>query len=184
MKTINKHKAHAFKGAVALITTAFLALLLTASPNTAGGGGGGTLAPFADKTYTVEGVSFTMKAIKAAKPATLGVADESNNPEHTVNLRAYFIGETEVTQELWEKVMGENPSYFQGADKLPAAGEEQGKRSVEKVSWVDCIAFCNELTKKVTELGAAECVYYLKEDGTTVYTKEHVQAGKEPVQEA
>ncbi|MGI5174198.1 leucine-rich repeat protein [Treponema sp. OMZ 840] len=39
MKTINKHKAHAFKGAAALITAALLALLFTACPNAAGGGG-------------------------------------------------------------------------------------------------------------------------------------------------
>ena len=35
----------------------------------------------------------------------------------------------------------------------------QEKRPVENVSWYQCIAFCNELTKKVPELGESQCVY-------------------------
>ena len=52
----------------------------------------------------------------------------------------FYIGETEVTQALWEAVMGSNPSYFKGAD-----------RPVEQVSWDDCQTFINKLnaiTKK------------------------------------
>ena len=79
--------------------------------------------------------------------------------DKTVSLTAYRIGETEVTQELWQAVMGNNPSYFQGSEKLPASGEVQEKRPVEQVRWYECIAFCNELTKKVAELGESQCVY-------------------------
>lgn len=39
-------------------------------------------------------------------------------PVHTVTLDSYYIGETEVTQELWTAVMGSNPSYFVG-DRRP-----------------------------------------------------------------
>lgn len=53
---------------------------------------------------------------------------------------------TEVTQELYEIVMGENPSYFQGTKNLPAEGENQSKRPVENVSWYDAIYFCNKLS--------------------------------------
>ncbi|MDD7610649.1 MAG: SUMF1/EgtB/PvdO family nonheme iron enzyme [Spirochaetales bacterium] len=53
---------------------------------------------------------------------------------------------TEVTQELYEIVMGENPSYFQGTKYLPAEGENQSKRPVENVSWYDAIYFCNKLS--------------------------------------
>ncbi len=54
--------------------------------------------------------------------------------------------QTEVTQELYEIVMGENPSYFQGSKKLPAEGENQSKRPVENVSWYDAIYFCNKFS--------------------------------------
>ncbi len=54
--------------------------------------------------------------------------------------------QTEVTQYLYEFVMGENPSYFQGRENLPAEGENQSKRPVENVSWYDAIYFCNKLS--------------------------------------
>ena len=109
----------------------------------------------ADKTYTVGGISFTMKGIAAVTNGNLGHSDESDNRVHTVSLTAYRIGETEVTQELWEKVMGNNPSSFSSS---PESGEVQEKRPVERVSWYDCIEFCNELTKQAG-LGESQCVY-------------------------
>ena len=164
MKTINNKK----RGAAALIIAAILALIFTGCPNNAGGSGGGTTpptgitppAPSADKTYTVNGISFTMKDIAAVTNGTVGHSDNAgNNAPHTVSLTAYRIGETEVTQELWEKVMGTNPSNFEGSSNPPESGEVQEKRPVENVNWYQCIAFCNELTKKVPELGESQCVY-------------------------
>lgn len=112
------------------------------------------------KTYTVEGVSFTMKKIDTVTNKNVGHADYSyDNAVHTVSLTAYRIGESEVTQELWQAVMSNNPSYFQGSGELPASGEVQAKWPVESVNWYECIAFCNELTKKVAELGESQCVY-------------------------
>ena len=167
--------------AAVLITAATLtlALLFTACPNNAGGsGGGGTPpAPSADKTYTVNGISFTMKGIAAVTNGTVGHADERNNAPHTVSLSAYRIGETEVTQELWRAVMGTNPSSFQGSSNPPESGEVQEKRPVENVNWFECIAFCNELTKKVPELGESQCVYTY--NGNT-YNSTDAGAQREP----
>ena len=129
----------------------------------------------ADKTYTVGGISFTMKGITAVTNGNLGHSDESDNRVHTVSLTAYRIGETEVTQELWEKVMGNNPSSFSSS---PESGEVQEKRPVESVNWYECIAFCNELTKQVG-LGESECLYYSDAGYTEVYTKEDAGARKE-----
>ena len=133
---------------------------------------------FADKTYTVDGVSFTMRIIDTVTDKTVGRRNKQNNKPHTVSLSAYRIGETEVTQELWQAVMGTNPSHFQGAGKEPASGEVQKKRPVESVSWYDCIAFCNELTKKVNGGSDSECVYTV--DGHTYGTTD-TAAKKEPV---
>ena len=124
-----------------------------------GTGFGGAAVPI-DKTYTVKGVSFTMKGITAVTDAVLGDNSMEDNQEHTVELSAYYIGETEVTQELWKAVMGNNPTLRTDSLKNP----------VEQVSWFDCIAFCNELTKKVSKLGESQCVYYSDDIYTAVYT--------------
>ncbi len=179
MKTNNKRKAFAFLGAAFVL---FVALMFTACRNNAGGsagstsssgssGGGGTPPtppPTTDKTYTVDGVSFTLKSIDAVSDKTVGHTDQGDNQTHTVTISAYYIGETEVTQELWNNVMGSNPSNFTGKPKNP----------VEKVSWLKCIAFCNELTKKTPGLGEADCVYTFS--GNT-YTQADATAGKIPV---
>ena len=100
-----------------------------------------------NKTYTAMGVSFTMKAFDAVTNAVLGNDEQSNNKKHRVSLSAYYIGKTEVTQELWKAVMGNNPSKFTRSAKNP----------VEMVSWFECIEFCNKLTQTV--MGAEHCVY-------------------------
>ena len=97
-----------------------------------------------DKTYTVGGISFTMKKLDAVTNGRVGHRDESYNKPHTVSLSAYLIGETEVTQELWQAVMGNNPSRY---SNNPDGSDVQGKRPVEQVNWYDAIAFCNKLSK-------------------------------------
>ena len=136
-----KHKTHGLikTGAAALITAALLtlALLFTACPQAAAKPEEPPAST--DKTYTAGGVSFTMKKIAAVKEKTVGHSDFSNNPPHKVSLSAYFIGETEVTQELWQAVMGDafnNPSNFRDSLKNP----------VEQVNWYQAIAFCNKLS--------------------------------------
>ena len=79
----------------------------------------------------VEGGTFTMGATKDQ-----GSNNSNQQPTHKVTLSTYYIGETEVTQELWQAVMGNNPSKFKGA-KLP----------VENVSWNDCQQFIKKLNK-------------------------------------
>ena len=60
---------------------------------------------------------------------------EVEKPVHRVTLtNNYYIGKYEVTQALWQAVMGSNPSYFKG-DDLP----------VEQVSWNDCQDFISKL---------------------------------------
>ena len=92
------------------------------------------------RTYTVNGVSFDMVAVKGGT-FTMGAtseqgsdADSDEKPTHKVMLSDYMIGKTEVTQELWQAVMGSNPSEFKG-DKLP----------VECVSYEDCEKFIEKL---------------------------------------
>ncbi len=166
-KTNLKLKTRVLNRAVSITALLLVAgLLLTGCPTGQGKSGGGESSEVTpnipvDKTYTVDSVEFTMKGI-AAVDASLG---HSINQPHTVSLSAYLIGETEVTQELWQAVMGNKPSYFDGSSgKEPAAEEIQGKRPVEKVNWYHAIAFCNKLSIK---LGLEPC-YTVKVGGTPV----------------
>ena len=82
--------------------------------------------------------------------ATSEQGSDPNNdeyPSHQVTVSSYCIGETEVTQALWQAVMGSNPSDF----TLINGYVENLSRPVEMVSWNDCqsfIAKLNELTGK------------------------------------
>ena len=53
---------------------------------------------------------------------------------------SFSIGQTEVTQAQYQKVMGSNPAHF-------TAGAESSQRPVEQVSWYDAVAFCNQLSQ-------------------------------------
>ena len=108
-----------------------------------------------ERTYRVNGVSFTMKLIAAVQGAVLGDNSQDDNKEHSVSLSAYYIGQTEVTQELWRAVIGSNPSKFTDSVKNP----------VEQVSWLDCIKFCNELTAEI--MGEEHCVYKVRGSSVT-----------------
>ena len=146
---------------ILFIGLALIALFgMTACPNAAGGGGDA----LADKTENVEGIQFTMKGIAAVTNGKIGHAYQEHNGERTVSLTAYHIGQTEVTQDLWEAVMGGNPSAFSGGSNPPASGETQGARPVEQVNWYSAIAFCNKLSLK---LGRAP-VYSVTVGGTPV----------------
>lgn len=83
-----------------------------------------------DGMTKIEGGTFTMGA--TTEQGSNAYSDEK--PTHQVTLSDYMIGETEVTQEQWEAVMGSNPSYFKGSN-LP----------VEQVSWNDCQEFIKRL---------------------------------------
>ena len=93
------------------------------------------------QTFTVNGVSFTMMAVNGgtfqmgATSEQGSYANSDEKPVHSVTLSDYYIGETEVTQELWEAVMGSNPSNFSGYPQRP----------LENVSWNKCQTFITKL---------------------------------------
>ncbi|MBQ7443103.1 MAG: SUMF1/EgtB/PvdO family nonheme iron enzyme [Bacteroidaceae bacterium] len=99
-----------------------------------------TTSTASSQTITANGVSFKMIRVEGGT-FTMGATSEQGydaegdeKPAHQVTLSSYYIGETEVTQALWEAVMGSNPSYFKG-----------GNRPVEQVSWDDCRTFISRL---------------------------------------
>ena len=93
------------------------------------------------ENITVNGVSFDMIKVEGGTYRMGSTVIDVEMPIHDETVATFQIGKTEVTQELWEAVMGTNPSNFKGEANLP----------VENVSWTDCntfIAKLNELTGK------------------------------------
>ena len=104
-------------------------------------GGESSITFFGNQTITVKGVSFDMVYVEGGSfdmGATYEQVDnalDNEKPVHRVTLSGYYIGMYEVTQELWEAVMGSNPSYH-AASQYP----------VESVSWNDCKEFVSRLS--------------------------------------
>ena len=100
-----------------------------------------------NETFTVNGVTFTMVAVEGGT-FTMGSTpgqdvDQWELPAHEVTLSSYCIGQTEVTQALWQAVMGSNPSYFSSRNNY----DTNLQRPVESVSWNDCQTFITKLNQ-------------------------------------
>lgn len=98
-----------------------------------------TKASYSNGTLTVNGIKYNMVWVdggtfRMGATSEQGSEISDEKPVHSVTLSGYYIGKTEVTQALWQAVMGSNPSYFEG-DGLP----------VEQVSWDDCQEFIRKL---------------------------------------
>lgn len=87
--------------------------------------------------FTNGKVSFTMISVPGGsyKLGNKKYKEDEARWQHTVVLSPFYIGEFEVTQELWEAVMGSNPSRYEG-DRLP----------VTNVSYDDCLIFVEKLS--------------------------------------
>ncbi|MBR6926433.1 MAG: formylglycine-generating enzyme family protein [Bacteroidaceae bacterium] len=80
---------------------------------------------------------------------TLDGAWDDEKPAHQVTVSTFWMGRFEVTQALWQAVMGNNPSRWKG-DNLP----------VGSVSWNDCQTFLQRLNNRKGELGLQGSMYF------------------------
>ncbi len=114
------------------------------------------------KLVLIHAGSFTM-----GSPAADGRKEET--PPHEVTIsKSYYLGSYEVTQDQYEKVIGSNPSRFNGS-----------KYPVERVSWDDAVSFCQKLSEMPEEKAAgrryqlpteAEWEYACRAGSTTSYS--------------
>ena len=111
-------------------------------------------APVNLSTSAVEGKPFTIADLSMdmlwVEPGTFTMGSPtteayrySSETQHEVTLtNGFWLGKHEVTQSQWEKVMGNTPSHFKGAN-----------RPVGKVPWTEVTSFCEKHTEMESEAG-------------------------------
>src|ERR1035438_8560222 len=98
-------------------------------------------------TYVwIEPGTFSMGCVPGSDPDRNNVClfMEPSTPAHQVTItKGFWIGQTLVTQEAYEMVMGSNPSRYKGS-----------KRPVETVNWNESESYCQAVGVRLpTEAG-------------------------------
>ena len=111
-----------------------------------------------DPTYTLPGTDEYWKGVFRAG--------------RKVKLSPYKLGKTEVPYKLWKEVYdwavkAENGYTFANAGVKGKDGSGSEEDPVTRVSWRDCIVWCNAYTQKTND-AESECVYRKKDDHTVV----------------
>ncbi len=88
--------------------------------------------------FRAEFVALTPGEGKYPAKIEIGSAEgpAAERPVREVTFRPFSIAKYEVPQNLWEAVMGENPSRWKGP-----------RNSVERLSWDEAVEFCAKATK-------------------------------------
>ena len=90
------------------------------------------------KNVTLELVHIPAGQFMMDSPKTEIGREDNEGPQRLVTIsKPFYMGVTEVTQQQYKAVVGENPSKFQGPWK-----------PVEMVSWTEATAFCRALSTK------------------------------------
>ncbi len=142
-----------------------------------------SLTAAAQEKEVTNSIGMKLKLIPAgtfmmgSPPDEKGSEDDERQHQVTIS-QPYYMGVYEVTQAQYQKVMGKNPSHFQGdavAIKIPAKKHPQTGRTIEEakivpvdtsnypvelVSWEDAVAFCEKLSSLPSERAAGR-VYRL-----------------------
>ena len=114
---------------------------------------------FKTREFSVNGVSFKMVAVEGGI-FQMGATSEQQDPGpdekpvHSVTLSNYYIGETEVTQALWEAVMG--TTIRDQAKKGTWSTDLKGigyNYPMYYISYDDCVAFVKKLNEKMKAEG-------------------------------
>ena len=93
-----------------------------------------------------------------------------NEKQHRVTIsKSFYMGETEVTQGQWNRLVSPNPSSFKLGNSYP----------VDSVSWEDAVAFIDFLnkwegTKKYRLPTEAEWEYACRAGSTTAFTSDPI----------
>ncbi len=91
------------------------------------------------KVLTVEGLEYAFRWCPPGEFLMGGNKYDAEKPPHQVRLtNGFWLLETPVTQAMWWRVMGRNPSWFKGK-----------WHPVERVNWYNSQEFCRNLRQKL-----------------------------------
>ncbi len=97
------------------------------------------------REIVLDGLNIGMVLIPAGSFDMGSDRNTDTQPIHTVNVVAFYLGKSEMTQAQWKSLMQTNPSFYQG-EKFPQAD----MLPVEQVSWEDCQKMLVEVNKKTS----------------------------------
>lgn len=106
--------------------------------------------PLKEETHVISDLALDLLWVKPGSFTMGSEADElernkAEGPQTLVTLtKGFWLGKTEVTQAQYSAVMGTNPSTFK---------ENGGNAPVERVSWLNAMAFCRKLTDRERAAG-------------------------------
>lgn len=86
--------------------------------------------PLIIQSEQLRGTNLQFKMVKV-QGGILNLTDEIK-----VELSDFWIGQYQVTQELWQAVGGRNVSKFKGYN-----------RPIDSINWYDCVEFCHRINK-------------------------------------
>ena len=114
-------------------------------PNTFGGGSMGT-----DLAFSIEEITFKMVFVKGGTFQMGSYSgDDDEKPVHSVTVSDFYMGEFEVTQALWQEVMG--TSVYQQRDKANTSWPMRGVGAdypMYYVSHSEAEEFCARLNQR------------------------------------
>jgi formylglycine-generating enzyme required for sulfatase activity len=172
-----------YNHAVSVVCLLAAGLFFAACDNPAGNDDDG--GPPQSVTVQAQGVNHTLKLVPAGTvnvdvdyngdDAGNGDGPFSNSVAENVAVSAFYIGETEITWELWKAVYDWATAEERGANKYsfvksgrqggnyPYSGQAVGtnQHPVTEISWRDAVVWCNAYS----EAAGKKPVYYL--EGTT-----------------
>ena len=125
--------------------------------------------------HAANSVSFYMHYVPSGGPFTMG--DQVESPTQSVTLtKNFWMGETEVTQGLWEDVWG---TTWPDTDPDGSGYGAGFYYPAYYVNWYDAAAFCNLLTLADDSIADTGQVYYSDAGLTTAYTKVNAASSAE-----
>ena len=128
--------------------------------------------PVEQVTHDLNGIVFKMRKAPGGLTFPFGMFDEETTIDY-----AYWIGETEVTYELWSEVYnwataetrGDGRYYFKNGGQPGGPYNPDPDQPVTTISWRDALVWCNALTEYYNAVNETNwaCVY-IDSDGNPI----------------